>query len=763
MKYISAFIQALLFGLAIALSFYSLQPSVDSSTSNTDFSAENALLHVKEIAKEPHYTGSKQHAVVRNYIVSELENLDLEPHIQQGFSATYQKGVSVAIPENVIAKIEGKNPESPALVIMSHYDSAPASSFGAADAGSGVATILESTRAFLAKNEQPNQDIIIVFSDTEEVGLNGANLFVTEHPWAKNIGLVLNFEGRGSTGPIPMVLEVNGGNKKLITHFANANIANPFANSLTYSVYKLMPNKTDSTIFREKANVPGFFFAIIDDHFNYHTALDTAENLDTNSLSQQGEYALGLLNYFSTASLSEIASESDHVYFNFPFVGMIHFSTGMVLFLTVFCFLSLFIVTYIGIQKDKIQLISLGKSFLFIIASLFLSFIIGFYGWKLVSNMYPEYRLILHGFPYNGSSYIIAFTGLILALFFRFFHSFSNKIRLMNFLPVAVLSWTIISFLAYLYLPGAGYFVIPAFCGVIIFALLVLFKINNQLLYFLLSLPLVFLIVPFIYYLPVGLGTSSIFISCVLTVLILILISPLLYNSNTLKGFSFLLFCTSLFFFGRAHLNAEFSSSQPRPSSLIYFQDQDTKSSFYASYDSALSNWNSPYFQNEAELNEPLTFESKYANSYNHVGTADYISLPKSEIDVELINQKDTLTTYKLNLKPQRDLNRYELYFDKPISFSNLIVKGKPANFDFKDKVSPKSNRFVNYYVANQEALEIEFTVHTKDALQLKVFESAYNLIEHPQLQVRQRPNTEIPMPFVINDATIVTYTIPLI
>jgi Zn-dependent M28 family amino/carboxypeptidase len=40
--------------------------------------------------------------------------------------------------------------------------------------------------------------IIILFSDAEELGLNGAALFVTQHKWAKDIGLVLNFEARGS-------------------------------------------------------------------------------------------------------------------------------------------------------------------------------------------------------------------------------------------------------------------------------------------------------------------------------------------------------------------------------------------------------------------------------------------------------------------------------------------------------------------------------------------------------------------------------------
>ena len=38
----------------------------------------------------------------------------------------------------------------------------------------------------------------------------------------KDIGLVLNFEARGSGGPSYMLLETNGGNKNLIKSFSEA-------------------------------------------------------------------------------------------------------------------------------------------------------------------------------------------------------------------------------------------------------------------------------------------------------------------------------------------------------------------------------------------------------------------------------------------------------------------------------------------------------------------------------------------------------------
>jgi Zn-dependent M28 family amino/carboxypeptidase len=60
--------------------------------------------------------------------------------------------------KNILAQIKGSE-SGKALLLLSHYDSAPHSfSKGASDDASGVATILESVRAFLynnSKNKKP--------------------------------------------------------------------------------------------------------------------------------------------------------------------------------------------------------------------------------------------------------------------------------------------------------------------------------------------------------------------------------------------------------------------------------------------------------------------------------------------------------------------------------------------------------------------------------------------------------------------------------
>jgi hypothetical protein len=58
-----------------------------------------------------------------------------------------------------------------------------------------------------------------LFSDAEELGLNGAALL--QPKYKKEVGLVLNFEARGTSGPSYMLMET--GEMGLVKEFAAAN------------------------------------------------------------------------------------------------------------------------------------------------------------------------------------------------------------------------------------------------------------------------------------------------------------------------------------------------------------------------------------------------------------------------------------------------------------------------------------------------------------------------------------------------------------
>ena len=165
------------------------------------------------------------------------------------------------------------------------------------------------------------------------------------------MGLSLNFESRGSGGPSSMIVETNQGNKNLIKGFMEANPEYPVTSSLLYSVYKMLPNDTDSTILREEGDIDGLFFAFIDDHFDYHTAGDNFERMDRNSLEHQGSYLMPLLTYFADADLGLVKSSEDYVYTNFPIINMIAYPFDWVMPMQIFAILFFIALLVLGFKN----------------------------------------------------------------------------------------------------------------------------------------------------------------------------------------------------------------------------------------------------------------------------------------------------------------------------------------------------------------------------------------------------------------------------
>lgn len=277
------------------------------------FSAARAMAHVKAIARKPHPAGSSEAARVRGYILDELDRLGFQTEVQTTevvFDyARHPRRVDAATVKNIVARKPGRE-GGPGLALMVHYDSRPQAP-GAGDDASGVATLLETARA-LREYEPLARDLYLVFTDAEERGLFGAQGFMRQHPAADNIGLVLNFEARGTSGPVNM-FETSDRNGALIDALSDA-VPHVTAASLAYAVYKRMPNDTDLSIVKA-AGVAGMNFAFVDGFYDYHTPGDHPDNLSPDSLQQMGGYALSLTRHFGHADLPPERTR-DAVFYN---------------------------------------------------------------------------------------------------------------------------------------------------------------------------------------------------------------------------------------------------------------------------------------------------------------------------------------------------------------------------------------------------------------------------------------------------------------
>ncbi|ATE66629.1 M20/M25/M40 family metallo-hydrolase [Rhizorhabdus dicambivorans] len=272
----------------------------------TAFSATRALADIKAMARAPHPVGSAENARVRGYLASRLRALGAEVSEQAvplgskslqrlgKWSGREERGV---VARNLIGVIPGKDRAKPAVLLMAHYDGVWGSP-AAADDAMGVAAILEAARAMRARGVG-ERDLILLFTDSEEVGLDGADGFFKRHGLATYVGAIVNLETRGAGGRANM-FETGPGNGAMMRLYA-AKVARPATNSLAVLIYGLMPNSTDYTVAKAKG-IPGFNLAVLDRGWAYHSPMATPDAVDPASVQDMGDQALALTSALAFAS-----------------------------------------------------------------------------------------------------------------------------------------------------------------------------------------------------------------------------------------------------------------------------------------------------------------------------------------------------------------------------------------------------------------------------------------------------------------------------
>jgi hypothetical protein len=409
---------------------------------STVFSAARALKHVEAIAKEPHPTGSEAIGKVRELLVEALKKLSLEPEIQIPREENRPE-------RNILARLDGKGPRNKkSILLCAHYDSvrnAP----GASDNASGVAAVLETLRALLV-SPRLDRDVIVLLDDGEETGHNGAELFVDEHRWAKDVGVVLNVDGRGNHGP-SIMFETSDRNGWLIEQFASAT-PHPVATSASMAVYQLLRNDTDLTVFK-RAGMAGLNFAFTRGLAYYHSASDTPANLDPRTLQHQGENLLAMTRQFGGLDLDKVRRD-DAVYFsvlnravvNYPAWLALPFALGAA---------GLFLLTVIvGLIMGRIKLFELIVGIAVWFVSAFVSvFAVGAY-WLVVKDLMTSLGIP----PIRYDLAILTVGAVIAAAITLGLERVAARDRSIEALSLGALAWWVVLALATSrYLPGMSY------------------------------------------------------------------------------------------------------------------------------------------------------------------------------------------------------------------------------------------------------------------------------------------------------------------
>jgi hypothetical protein len=301
--------------LAAVMAFAASRTPAPRAPSGDQFSAQRAMSDVRAIGSRPHPIGSSEHDRVRDYLVGRFRSLGLQTTVWTGkaFERLEAKNgvafIEGGAAQDIIAVLPGASRDLPAIAVMAHYDTVPASP-GAADDSVGVAAALEIARLLSAAKHPPGRDVVFLITDGEEAGLLGARAFFADNPMARRFGAVLNMESRGGGGRAYM-FETGRDSGPMVGMFARVT-DNPTASSLSSFVYSHMDNDTDFTV-SKRLGIPGLNYAFIGRPFDYHAASSTPDATDEGSLQHIGDQVLAAARTLASAG-SLPAKAPDIVY-----------------------------------------------------------------------------------------------------------------------------------------------------------------------------------------------------------------------------------------------------------------------------------------------------------------------------------------------------------------------------------------------------------------------------------------------------------------
>lgn len=698
-------------------------------TTASEFSVENAYTHVAQIAVEPHPIGSAAQFKVRDYLISQIRQLGLQPEVQQT-TAIRQDDPPFMVAgsvENIVVRVEGSDPQQ-TVMLVAHYDSV-ATGPGANDDGVAVAAMLETLRV-ITVDTTPQPNLIFLFTDGEEAGLLGASAFIRDHPWADDVDIVLNFEARGSRG-VMLMFETSAGNQHLVSQLAA--IPQPVASSLFADIYAQLPNDTDFSIFRE-AGLTGLNFAYIDGLVHYHSSTDTVDNVDALTLQHYGVSMLALTRQLATGNPQELASTSDAIFFNLGRLALVRYPASWAWPLTILtCAITLGMVV-VGWRAKHLKWQGLLRGFLGILIAALIAVGCVQGLWFGITLLVDNYRHFVD--VYDSSIYFISFGVVSIAIVGLIYQWLVRRSDAVNLLVGSLGWWLLLMIASTIMLPGGSYlFTWPLL--IVSIGLWLSFgrsQLNEQttlgtIWLTMATLPGLILLTPIIGLIFIALTLASPFVGVILLVLLTGLFVPgLLALGRVLPWISFIglgIIGLGLGLFGG--LNAEFDAEHPIPTSLAYGLDYDTQRAWWLSSDQAANDWTATMLSTQPELAKNTDF---YPYSQRGIlrNSAPMLELAAPTAEVLEDQTSTSVRQIRLRIHSSRPANMIAIYMAQPTTILTASVNRQAVDLHNATSLDQEGRWVLEYWGAGSEGFELSLGIKPDQPLELILIDQHYHL-----------------------------------
>ncbi len=728
--------------------------ALPASAALSVFSAERAVDHLKAIAREPHPTGSAENARVRDYIVEQLKSLGLEPQVQKAVSSTtwdiggapYGSGTV----QNVMARLQGANSRG-TLLLTAHYDSV-ATGPGAADNGSGVVTLLETLRA-LGSGAPLGNDVMVVFTDGEEDGGLGAQAFVDEHSWARDVSLALVVDSGGSCGPAAITVnsEHNGW---LVREFTKA-LGQPLAASISDELRRLaggVANGDHLPLYQKGIRVLSLGFDGC--QTTYHTMQDTPGNLEARSVQDLGNYLLRLSRHFGNLDLRH-APQNDVIYF--PFFGyLIFYPVVWVLPPVVLSWLILLSIVFLGFKRRRLAGRGLASGLLLWAAAVVIAIgTVASLSWALQSLHLVNKSFVS---AYKAETYALGFVALAAASSSALYVAFRRKVNSPSLAMGGFLLCAALMTVVYVVAPKVSYLVVwpllfvllPIGCG---FALNRPDSLALKMVQLFCAVPTVALLAPLIGYLVISPGEDlkqAFTIVGIITVIALALLSTQLEAITGFRKWLFPAACAVLgaSFISFGGIKGGYDATHPKTDSISYWFDADAGKASWISFDEKPDSWTSQFLSGlsgQIETDKVGIFGSADGDAVLKA-SAPRVELPTPIAKIVEDSTAGGERTLRFHITSLRQARILWVIVRKVV-----VIR---ATFDGRHvQVGEEDARNmlwgIVYVGVPPEGIDLELTVKALDNPQLTITDQSDGVPDIPGFSMSLRPNDRMPSPQV--------------
>lgn len=766
----NAAILTFVFLVAIVVSaLYDLQPPspLPATAPDSLFSADRAAGYIRDIAREPHPLGSLANQRVRDYIVGQLIDIGLKPQLDTAVVTGSYAGIHYAASVvNIVARISG-TANTRAVALMAHYDSVPTGP-GASDDGSGVATILETLRALKASHPLKNA-VVAIFTDGEENGMLGGQAVSENKELMSQIGVVLNFEARGTSGPTLMFetspdSSSGNGNGWLITQLAAAG-CHPVATSISNYVYRHLPNNTDFSWLKAKG-AAGFNFAFIGNAARYHSEMDNYSNVDEASLQHDGSYALALTKRLGNEKLPG-PEYVNYVYFNFFWPGFVTYPSSTTTAITVLAVILFALTFYVGSAKKVIKPIKSLISLFISLALLAMVGLISFFAWKGLVKIYPESAHFLLDTFYNNGEFLCALISIVVALTTAFYIFIRKYFRSSEMAMGSLFIWLALAIASTYFFPrGAYLFQWPLIFSS--FALLVFFLGPKSdfrspivlLLLLLCAIPGVYLITSSVYLIYLT-GLSPVSTTSVILLVLLgmyTLLPHIAVIASTKKWIlPALAAVAAVGFAATALLTHDIDQHHPNSDSIEYAIDLNDSTAYWISFDDSTDGWTSQFMRNRVSMDSIPDFFPDWWSTPRMASKGAPASVTPASITMTGDSTFRGAQFMQLLVKPGAGTQNITLIGEEGGQVLSSSFDGQPLADSSALYPAGKRDRWtLRCFGIPDSGSTITLVIPVGQRFSLTAVEVVDGLPQAGELPSYPRPASIIPRPFVTTDASVV-------